>query len=277
MRRTGRRFRPEHTRRRAGIGDRVEHLRRMREAEMVHWYEFHGWMAFDELDEGIGLTRAFTIGYRMTDNPSDPWTQRFNAFKAKETPALLGASSVMRDAVPELVRGLELDSSRTVFVPALSSGESVSSKDGALWGVARVCALRTGARFVGDAITKKPHEPMHLHSDAERRREILRNAEYKAERIDAENVLVFDDFITAGGTMSNIALAILRANREARVYAAALAKTERRGAMRKQGFEISNDHVPEHFETVWLGARSASATDESQGRQRPVKGWPRRQ
>lgn len=243
---------------------------------MVHWYEFHGWMAFDELSEGIGVTRSFTIGYRMTDNPSDPWTQRFNAFKAKEAQALLRASSVMRDAVPELVRGLKLDISRTVFVPALSSGESVSSKDSALWGVVRICALRSGARFVGDAITKKPHEPMHLHSDVERRREILRNAEYRAAPIDAENVLVFDDFITAGSTMSNIALAILRANREARIYAVALAKTERRGAMRKHGVEISNDHVPEHVETAWLGARSASATDESEGRQGPVKGWPRR-
>ena len=144
---------------------------------MVHWYEFHGWMAFDELSDGIGLTRSFTIGYRMTDDPSDAWTQRFNAFKAKKAEAILGASSVMRDAVPELVRGLELDVSRTVFVPALSSGETIGSKDSAVWGLVRVCALRTGARFVGDAIKKKPHEPVHGHSDADRRREILRNAE----------------------------------------------------------------------------------------------------
>ena len=30
---------------------------------MPRWNAFHDWMAFDRLDEGHGLTRAFTIGY----------------------------------------------------------------------------------------------------------------------------------------------------------------------------------------------------------------------
>ena len=29
---------------------------------MPGWSEFHGWMAFDELSEDDGVTRAFTIG-----------------------------------------------------------------------------------------------------------------------------------------------------------------------------------------------------------------------
>ena len=33
---------------------------------MPGWSAFHDWMAFDRLSESDGLTRAFTIGYRLT-------------------------------------------------------------------------------------------------------------------------------------------------------------------------------------------------------------------
>lgn len=38
-------------------------------------------MAHNYLDEFAGLTRAFTIVYRITDDSGDSWTARFNRFK----------------------------------------------------------------------------------------------------------------------------------------------------------------------------------------------------
>lgn len=220
---------------------------------MPNWKAFHGWMAFDHLDRGYGLTRAFTIGYRFTDDSSDEWTKRFNGFKAKRLKALRGGATVMGSAVPRLVKRLGLDASRTVFVPALSSRETVASEDGVLWKLTRYCAQAANTRFVGDAIVKQAHEPLHKYFKADRRREILDAAEFESRKIRrADSVLVFDDFITRGDTLSHIAQAILHANPRVSVYGVGLSKTERRSYHRERfGIELTNDHVPENWERKW--------------------------
>ena len=226
---------------------------------MPGWSEFHGWMAFDELSEGDGVTRAFTIGYRLTDDRDDPWTARFNAFKEKERAALRSGAAMMRDAVPCLVEGLVedfgLDTSKTVFVPALSSGETVASPCGVLWRLTRFCANRAAVGFAGDRITKKVHEKLHMYTDAASRRAILAAADFKSEEIHADNVLILDDFITSGNTMSHLAGAILKRNPGLRIFAVALGKTERiRYCRERFGVEISNEHVPPEWERSWLNA-----------------------
>ena len=221
---------------------------------MPSWSAFHGWMAFDRLSENDGLTRAFTIGYRLTDDPDDPWTARFNAFKQKETAALRGGAAMMRAAIPGLVRGLELDTSRTVFVPALSSGETVASPGGVLWRLTRFCAKGVATGFARDRITKEPHERLHMQPDAASRTAILTAADFRSKEIRADSVLVLDDFITRGATMSHIARAILKRNPGLRVFAVALGKTERCSHWRKYGVEISNDHIPPRWKRSWMNA-----------------------
>ena len=220
---------------------------------MPNWKAFHGWMAFDYLDQSYGLARSFTIGYRFTDDSSDEWTKRFNRFKQQQRKALRGGATVMGSAVPQLVKRLGLDPTRTVFVPALSSKEAVASEDGVLWKITRYCAQEANARFAGDAVTKKAHEPLHKYLKADSRREILDRADFKSRRIRrVDNVLVFDDFITRGDTLSHIAQAILDANTRVRVYGVGLSKTERKSYHREKfGMELTNDHVPVKWERKW--------------------------
>ena len=206
---------------------------------MHNWNAVHGWM--DALDEDFGLTRAFTIGYRFTDDRADPWTCRFNRFKAQKRGALRGGAAVMRYAVPGLVSGLGLDASKTVFVPALSSGETVASDKGVLWRVTKYCAQFAGAGFAGDAITKKALVRL-LHRY---------EAGFKSDRIGANNILIFDDSITRGSTISHIALAILDSNRRVTIYGVALGKTERRSYHRRFDVELSNAHVPQRWDRIW--------------------------
>jgi len=221
---------------------------------MPNWNPFHGWMAFRYLDVNAGLTRSFTIGYRLTDDGADEWTARFNRFKAKKRPAIGGGVNMMTTTVPLLVRRLGLDPSRTVFIPALSSSETIASERGVLSVMARACAEAAGTAFAPDAITKNAHQPLHNVYNADRRREILDEAEYKSERIRAENILIFDDFITRGDTLSHIAQAIHEANRRVSVYGVALGKTERCSYHRERfGVEISNDHVPAMWAALWEG------------------------
>ena len=229
---------------------------------MAEWDYFHGWMGFRWLDEDEGLARAFTIGYRFTDDRNEAWTSRFNRFKRKSPPALYGGLELLQAAVPPLVRGLGLDVSRTVFLPALASAETTAAEKGVLPVVTRECARAAGATFVRDAIRKKAHQPLHLYSRANKRREILDGADYRSAPIEAASVLVFDDFITRGDTLSHVARAILGANPGVTVYGVGLAKTERRGFWKGQGVEISNDHVPEIWTRAWeSGKARARARD----------------
>ena len=104
----------------SGFGRMRSEARRRRGAQemwMAHWKPFHGWMAFEDLDQGCGLTRAFMIGYRFTDDPSDEWTRRFNRFKAKRPPALHGGAAVMGRAVPRLASVLESTRRRRSLSP----------------------------------------------------------------------------------------------------------------------------------------------------------------
>lgn len=224
---------------------------------MANWCPFHRWMAHSRLDEHTGLTCAFTIGYRITDDFSDQWTTRFNHFKQKQRRALLGGTKVMSHAVPKLVSGLGLNPSKTMFVPALSSAETVASENGVLWQMTHVCAQAACAGFVGNALRKNSHESLHNVSSASRRREILDAAEFKSEGIGAEYVLIFDDFITRGSTMSHIAQAILSSNPACSIYGVALGKMERRNYWQKFGVEISNDHIPEEWTRQWEAGEAA--------------------
>lgn len=168
---------------------------------MTDWDHVKGWMELINLDVGEGLTSCFTIGYRFTDDRADKWTARFNRFKCSQSvnsTAFYGAIRLMGVSVPILVDELGLRNSKTVFLPALSSGETIASKNGVVSCMTRHCARKANLGFKQDAITKKVHTPLHRFSKADKRREILDNADYKSKRMRAENILIFDDFITRG-------------------------------------------------------------------------------
>lgn len=202
-------------------------------------------------DVDTGLTSCFAIGYRFTDDVHDNWTKRFNKFKRKEGAAIYATVTLMKTTVPLLVKHLEIDQSKTAFMPALSSSETVASEKGILSVMARVCARSANTNFVGNAITKKVHHPLHLSGNANERRKILDEADYKSGRIKAENILIFDDFITRGDTLSHIAQAIHKTNSGIRVYGVGLGKNERRSYLRQYGREISNDRIPEKWDDIW--------------------------
>ncbi|MCY4196100.1 MAG: hypothetical protein OXD33_04155 [Rhodobacteraceae bacterium] len=128
----------------------------MRFSKRMHtWKQFHGWMELYNLDQGHGLTQAYTIGYRFIDRHDDMWTKRFNDFKKKHRPALRGGAGLMRSTVPELVRKLGINTTKIAFVPGLSSNENIASSSGVLSRLTHFCAEKTNVKFIRNAITKK--------------------------------------------------------------------------------------------------------------------------
>ena len=222
---------------------------------MTDWKPFHNWMELTNLNVQEGLTNCFTIGYRFTDDRTDKWTARFNRFKFENSTrpaAIFGAMYLMKVAVPILVDSLAHKNSKTVFVPALSSSETIASKNGVISVMTRLCAKETNLDFVRSAVTKEKHAPLHLNLKAETRNEILDNANYESKRINAENILIIDDFITRGDTLSHMAKAIHKTDPGVSVYGVALAKTDRCAFHRERyGKELSNNHVPRKWETLW--------------------------
>jgi hypothetical protein len=129
----------------------------------------------------------------------------------------------------------------------LSSGETQADPDRAIPYFADQCAGLVGARSDVGALSKNVHQKIHNFYSAEQRDAELEKAEYKAKKLDAEHVFVFDDFITRGATLSKIATAILEKNPKSKVYGLALAKAERVAWCPNP----ENDHVPGKWDKLW--------------------------
>lgn len=214
---------------------------------MPGWKPFFDWREYDHLQDGAGITRAFTLAYKITDDGAEPWSARFIRFKQKDRVALAGAVGVMRTAVPELVARLGLNPQRTAFIPAPSSGDTAASANSHISTMTRLAADAAGAQFVLAGVTKQAHRPIHMCGGVDGRNAELAKANYQGARLTAETAVIFDDFITRGGTMSRMAQALIQANPGLTVYGVALGKTERRSYWG----QLNNDAVPERWSRLW--------------------------
>lgn len=214
---------------------------------MPGWTPLADWMAFDHLDGGVGIEKAFTIAYKITDNDGELWSNRFERFKAKNKEAFAGGLRMMRAGISPLLATLNIDPTEVMFVPALSSGETEARADGQMPVVARRCAEAAGASFELNALSKQKHNPIHGIFNAAGRDAELDKAAYVAGKIDRKVVFVVDDFITRGSTLVRIAQAFQASNPGTRVYGVALGKTERQSYWAG----LSNNHVIKKWDELW--------------------------
>ena len=212
-------------------------------------------LAFDELDSGPDIDRAFVIGYRFQDVLDEPWTQRFSRFKDRRRKSLRAGIHILGLATPVLLSELNLNNKTVTFVPALSSGETVASAGKVLPATAQWCAQQCGSQVAIELLSKKRHARLHGQvRTAEERESILASAEYISETVDTANVFVVDDLITRGSTLCAIASAIKQKNPGVTVYGLALAKNDRRSFLMDHGHEHhTNDHIPSEWDEIWAG------------------------
>jgi predicted amidophosphoribosyltransferase len=216
---------------------------------MANWTAYGDWMRFAYLDgSGPSLKASFTAAYKITDEP-DTWSNRFVKFKAKDEASIKRAIALMKFAVPPLLKRLDVDSSKTIFLPALSSAETKASSSGALARLAAECANCSKAAWSYHALTKNAHRPLHTLKTAAARSAELVLADYKAHKVTGSynHFFIIDDFITRGETLSCAAAAIVKLQANAIVYGLALGKTERKS----YNSAVSNDHVPGSFSDAW--------------------------
>lgn len=196
---------------------------------------------------------AFVLGFRITGDGTNDWSARFNRFKFGTARSRIAGIAVMKAAIGSLLRQLfaasNLAVSDVAFAPALGSAEATATPTGSNSALARACANVFGNPICLDLLSKRPHESLHRsRGAAEARAEIIRNADYRASKVKARAVIVFDDFITRGDTLGAIANAIKSANPSVLVFGVALAKN--------QGIEFidpvtANDHLLPALADLW--------------------------
>jgi hypothetical protein len=150
-------------------------------------------MHFPYLDGGADFDGAYTIGYRITDDAADPWTTRFNRFKAKDAAALVGGAHALSSGMPALLKSLGVNPVEAVIVPALGSAETKAALDGQLAKVASRIAKVTGAQLEVGALAKQAHKPIHGIFNAAEREAELDKAAYIASKVKAKNVSNLDN------------------------------------------------------------------------------------
>ena len=216
------------------------------------WRQDHQWMRFPRLDECTGLNASFTIAYRFTDDRNEEWTKRFNQLKGQHRSAGDYAKRLMAGAFSDLIRRLNIDPDQTAIIPCIASSETSASPTRTVSSIARHCADQSGIRFIDCAVTKKTHPPISSIKSADERKLIISNANYSAAQIDARHVIIFDDFITRGDTLSAVASAIRQTNDIDSVYGVALGKNESADYWeRNYDLKVSNDHVPIDWLMQW--------------------------
>jgi predicted amidophosphoribosyltransferase len=208
-------------------------------------------MAFEHLDYGRPLDHAFTLAYKFTDDWSETWSGRFARFKEKDQKALYGAAKVLKPAMVDLFATAKLDPKRTVIVPALASAETTADPKRHIPLLAAAVSKTVGCRLDMTSVTKDPHPSLHKVNAAERI-QTLEKANYKAKAVDADTVLILDDFITQGATLGITARKLKEANPDLAVLGAALGKTERLAYWNGFGVQLTNSHVPKPWDGLWL-------------------------
>ena len=220
---------------------------------------FHNLLRLDALTFSDGVSAAFFLGYRLEDRSGDLWSDRFTKFKFEpDDVSSAGAARLMVHAARILVYGLGLSVSRTVFAPALRSAERSADPNGVPAMIAQRCAEVAGCRYEPGLLQKNVNLPTGRGAlDPAFRVLLAENADYRSASTDADTVIIVDDFVATGKTLSLAARAILERNPCTTVYGLALAKPEWHGLMLDWYDTIANnDHIPHQWNDIWLSGSS---------------------
>lgn len=219
---------------------------------MIGFNSKAGWMEFAYLSDSTGLTKTYTLAYKLTDDAGEKWTARFIRFKNKDAKAYFGGARLFYEAFPPLLVSMGLDGEDCAFVSALSSSETEADPERQIPYITSQLAATVGAHSSIAALTKQAHNKIHNLYKADQRNAELDKAQYVCGKLPAANVFVFDDFVTRGGTLSRVAQAVYASNPGAKVYGVALAKTERVNYCPHP----DNGHVPQDWDKVWTNGEN---------------------
>jgi hypothetical protein len=194
------------------------------------------------------LIGVYTLAWRLTDEKSEPWTHRINEFKARSADAVAGAC----DILPMALKSMNYDTAPTIVTAAIPSAESSLPADSPLSELGAVVAHTLGSLWMPELLSKKPHQSLHLQQSATSRQAEV-EGKYSARALKgAPFVMILDDMVTRGSTMSDAARAIVSTTpATAKVCGLALGRTTTRRYSQEHGYDVNNDHLPQSWIQRW--------------------------
>lgn len=210
-------------------------------------------MHFGWLDASGSRVPAFTVGWRIEDQPNDPWSQRFIQFKNGHPLGFMGGAFVMKEAVAELLRTRSLNPVETSLTTALSSKNTEADPNSVLYRTGAWVAENLGLTWLPNAFSKQSHRSLKtIFGASERDAEV--NGKYVCNNVQSKNLIILDDFITRGATLGDMERALRQQGNKVNLFAIALAKHERAGYAAGYGVSVSNAHIPTEWDQVWIDA-----------------------
>jgi hypothetical protein len=216
---------------------------------------FHaGWLRFSRLDSLEGIDQVYTMAWRFTDDrdATDLWTNRLLNFKRGNE--VRSAISAMKTALYDLALAESWNPKETALVPVLSSGHKYTDPQKPIPMLTKACAESAGSIYLPNMLSKQPHRALHQLETATARRNEVRNAGYIADLSCCpgnKRIIIVDDLVTNGDTMSAIACAIRSQRQEVEIYGIALGKNESRTYADSHRQVINNNHVPTRWDYAW--------------------------
>ena len=205
----------------------------------------------------VGDLSLLTVGFRLTDQPSEKWTARFNRFKYGNGHAVQAATRTFCAAFDGFGAP---EGPRMVVVAAISSKHTAVDRRSPVARLGKAVADSRGWQWLPRLLRKEQHSSLSEIRSATERDATVGGA-YAASHIEGDPgvVLIVDDFCTRGATLTEIARAIRESNPRWSVLAASLAKTERASYW---GGTLTNNHIPGVLDSAWreAGGRRDSLT-----------------
>lgn len=173
-----------------------------------------------------------------------------NRFKYDDEKAIRGACLVLPTAMAEL----KYPDAPVVVASAIPSACVSLPTSHALARLGSSVASMVGGSWMPDLLTKEEHKRLHnIERGWDRDAEV--RGKYRASRLDGSPlVLLVDDFVTRGSTLSDAARAVLSMNSGLTIVGVVLGKTERRGYAHSEGIQLDNNHIPQEWATMWDNA-----------------------
>lgn len=207
-------------------------------------------MRFDALDRNAGAFPSFVVAWRIEDEP-DVWTDRALKFKDFRKGYALAGATVLRDAVAEVMSLHNIPPEHITLCTALKSSATGADPKSVLYLTGGFIAQSLGLNWQPDLFTKKAHRSLRSISGAAARDAEVENAYTAAPLAVPSALIVLDDFITRGATLSDMHRAFLLTNPGIPMIAVALAKNERAAYGRSCGLSVDNSHVSPEWEALW--------------------------
>lgn len=204
-------------------------------------------LLFKDFDR-LKNVNVLSLAWRFIDEPNEKWTFRLNQFKSNDMAAIQSACRLYTHVLSQIRWENSL---KRAIICAIPSSETSLPLGSALYTLGNAICECLGWQWHPKYLTKKTHRKIHSLNSASSRDSEVDNVYSTCYRIDADVIIILDDFITRGATVADIVRAVRVSNPEAKIGCAVLGKNERRSYAKSNGFDISNGHLSDYFQKIW--------------------------